>query len=383
MNHPPFEHLYIHVGVEKTGTTSIQRFMDENREMLEAHGYLYPRTFAVGKNTLLAALLAHDHRQNPHFRAAILRYGPDHRTFRTRVSAELRDEIQATPARRLVLSSEFLACQGDLEAVVRFCRDLAAEVTAVVYLREQASMIASLRSTAIKGGSTEELDAERFLSASRNSGGVRSRLDYREIVSALEAAFGDQLAVRTFDAARRERGGIVGNFLEVLDLDELVPPEATALANPSLSLAASRLLLAVNHRLPTFVEGERNRARDRLLRDLDVLDDRDVYGRYTLDDEVVTRIIDRYAESNEWVRQRHFPERASLFPHYVPGRPVVDDPDAPLELASRLLAHSYTTIHELTVSSRAESPQVVQPGIRPGAFARLLGRFAPNRGGPK
>lgn len=34
--------LYLHVGTRKTGTTSLQHFLYNNRELLEAQGYLYP-----------------------------------------------------------------------------------------------------------------------------------------------------------------------------------------------------------------------------------------------------------------------------------------------------------------------------------------------------
>ena len=37
--------IYLHIGVSKTGTTSIQRFLYKNRELLKDKGILYPCPF--------------------------------------------------------------------------------------------------------------------------------------------------------------------------------------------------------------------------------------------------------------------------------------------------------------------------------------------------
>ncbi|HHY1340405.1 TPA: hypothetical protein ACV09T_001846, partial [Campylobacter jejuni] len=36
---------YIHIGTPKTGTTSIQKFLTLNREILKQNGYYYPNAF--------------------------------------------------------------------------------------------------------------------------------------------------------------------------------------------------------------------------------------------------------------------------------------------------------------------------------------------------
>ena len=55
-----FETLYLHVGIEKTGTTSIQKSLDQNREALLELGYCYPKQFSVGLNSHLAAMFLKD-----------------------------------------------------------------------------------------------------------------------------------------------------------------------------------------------------------------------------------------------------------------------------------------------------------------------------------
>ena len=36
--------LYLHIGTPKTATSSIQKFLDENKETLEKHGYCFPES---------------------------------------------------------------------------------------------------------------------------------------------------------------------------------------------------------------------------------------------------------------------------------------------------------------------------------------------------
>lgn len=39
---------YLHIGTEKTGTTTIQTFLSSNRLLLQKYGYIFPKT--IGSN---------------------------------------------------------------------------------------------------------------------------------------------------------------------------------------------------------------------------------------------------------------------------------------------------------------------------------------------
>ena len=51
--------LYLHIGMPKTGTTSIQTFCELNRELLKEMGYWYPESIHKYKNVSI--------RRNGHF----------------------------------------------------------------------------------------------------------------------------------------------------------------------------------------------------------------------------------------------------------------------------------------------------------------------------
>ena len=68
-----FKKVFLHIGLEKTGTTSIQRALDIHREKLAELGYFYPKATAVGKNVLLAAMFNPDLTSRPTIKVAVER----------------------------------------------------------------------------------------------------------------------------------------------------------------------------------------------------------------------------------------------------------------------------------------------------------------------
>ena len=51
--------LYLHIGTTKTATTSIQRFLEQNNEVLKTKGYIYPASQHTYQNV--------NARRNGHF----------------------------------------------------------------------------------------------------------------------------------------------------------------------------------------------------------------------------------------------------------------------------------------------------------------------------
>lgn len=52
--------IFLHIGAEKTGTSSVQRFFSRNREALKAAGYLYPASAGNENHMALAAAAQND-----------------------------------------------------------------------------------------------------------------------------------------------------------------------------------------------------------------------------------------------------------------------------------------------------------------------------------
>lgn len=142
---------YLHIGMPKTGTTSIQHALAKARPQLARHGLVYPGT-------------APDHAD---LMAEFHRAGPDHFVFRQRgwdaekataaCAALLRDidDLSRRPSRPdLILSSEFLINMRPRWArkLKRYFRDRGYRVRIVCYVRHPMSQISSEIQQGVKDG---------------------------------------------------------------------------------------------------------------------------------------------------------------------------------------------------------------------------------------
>lgn len=201
--------VILHIGAEKTGTTSIQEFLVLNRSALESAGVCFSRAF--GGRTHLKVTLAS---VNPE--RAILRQPryaamkKDLTAFRERVRLELERDVQKSGASRLLLSSEHMHSQlHTAEELLRLKSLLpAAEaVTIVFYVRRQDRTAVSLYSTALKAG------GKRAAFSFDSTRGRAPRYDYAAAFKLWASVFGAQaMRVRIFDRAEMLEGDLLKDF---------------------------------------------------------------------------------------------------------------------------------------------------------------------------
>lgn len=211
--------LTLHIGTEKTATTTIQHFLLHNQALLADQGIALSAVGGRGNNRKLAAFCqprngaddfwAHHNLPNAAARDRFFEgYGEE-------LAAEFAEA--ATWADQLVLSSEhFHSRLRDAAAVTRL-RDLVAphvsEIRVLCYVREQSATVKSLYSTAVKSGMVVGFDAFSSQCAPGNP-----RYDY-EMTGALWASvFGeDAVEFRLFDRDSLLEGDICADFLNAVD----------------------------------------------------------------------------------------------------------------------------------------------------------------------
>ena len=155
----PRRRLWIHAGLHKTGTTSLQSFLIQNRAALAERGILYPQAGTnryLDGNHNLAWELTGDHRFE----------------LDTGGVAEAIDQMAAHPGDAILSSEDF---ETLLHQPARFAPLLRAaelrghEVRVLVYLRHQADYLASLLVEAAKHGAAPqpEVAVEEILRSGR------------------------------------------------------------------------------------------------------------------------------------------------------------------------------------------------------------------------
>ena len=335
-----FKKLYLHLGLEKTGTTSIQKALNQHRDQLERLGYYYPRQFAVGLNTLLAAMFVTDPMDRPNFRIYINKHGGTQDKHIQAMNIQLSKELETVKTDNLLLSSEFLATDTDFPKLKNWCDQLAYETQIIIYIREQCSFYLSRQSTMIKGGGTK--DDAIILKSKRD---LPSSMNFKAVLSRLETAFPGKISVRIFNKDILFRGDAIQDFFKTIGLGDLGANFTLPRANESLSLIGTEFLLLANQQIPLEREGQRNLARDQMIHDMGVLDSGSEFGKNTLSSEEVDVIQAMFKDGNEAVRAKYFPEMKTLFPAYQPGDQGSVSKDDVFKYSVKLLEKAYTALY--------------------------------------
>lgn len=215
--------LVIHIGMHKTGTTTIQRALAKSRERLAAQGVVYPR---IGPRAGHHALVAQWVALPSAFRVS---GGPD-------PVWRWLDATHARGDRTVILSSEKFCCgrAGARIDMAALCARAARfdRVEVVCALRDQASLVQAFY-----------IETARHRSPGRFGDFVRTALDegfagnlwldYGRLYEHLRTGFApDEIRFVSFDVMRAHPGGVLGHFLAT------VIPEVAAETVAPLSEAA-------------------------------------------------------------------------------------------------------------------------------------------------
>jgi hypothetical protein len=247
---------YLHLGLPKTGTTTIQWALYRSREAMLTAGFLYPDA-SVNHSMPLKAMFSADQRV-----AAMgwMRGGVKGQT-REAIAADARAKFGAALATpgwtRLVLSAEgvsTLSAEG-LRDVRDWLREHCDEVIVIVCLRQPYDWRLSVIQQHLKSGATIANEIKMF--------GAPGTL--RQTVDRMRQAFGaENLRFLVFEEMLAHKGKLPGAFAEAIGL----PPEVIKLSkgrhlNPSMSLRACLVLDRLNQKVPLFVDGKVNPWRSR------------------------------------------------------------------------------------------------------------------------
>ena len=241
----PRPDLLLHVGMEKTGSTSIQAFLEANRPALAARGVLYPDGLGRPARPMVALSVPHARatgdwggvrpEERPHLEAAFDGLFADAASF-----ARAMDAVASGGARRVVLSSEVLwpALAGGgpgARAIGADLRRRFGAITVVAVLRRPDRHLASLHAQGAKAGHPVDVDAalrspppaHRFADALRRIG----------------ALLGARIVAIPFERARLPGGDVVAAFRDAAGWTAeglAMPPRAE---NPSLDAAHVEAML--------------------------------------------------------------------------------------------------------------------------------------------
>lgn len=147
-------HVIVHIGTYKTGSTSIQNWLQVNADRLAQDGIYYSRVFAGSNARKIAVYAADLDVSNSSFRHFGIFSADQHEHLRRETADALRADIAAARGRgcdRYVISSEYLSNGLTTVPAVERLRALlyehADQVTVLCFLRPQVDLLVSRLAT--------------------------------------------------------------------------------------------------------------------------------------------------------------------------------------------------------------------------------------------
>lgn len=294
-NGPDEVEVVLHIGSDKTGTTSIQQLLRRNRGLLADRGILYPRSPGRVRHAALGLYARPDDvlvETRDYLRGDL----PEPAVFRRRLRRRLAREVTESGTSKVVLSDEALyrMAPDSITRLGGLLAEIGTRVRLVVYLRRQDDHLVSRYQQAIKVGEVLPLDAWalRDFSNLYDFAGM-----LRKWQETLEPA---ELVVRPFERTRFPGGSLEQDFVDAAGLDvPLTDLHPVRLRNESLGVEGVEVLRILNlHRIQDL--GMKtwqisNRAYVRALRDTAT------GPQVTLPESDLDRFMAQWADSNRRV----------------------------------------------------------------------------------
>lgn len=245
---------FIHAGMPKTGTSSIQQFLSEHYEQLIEHQVLYPHAGRQSEHTS----------QHHAFFLSFLRGVPTPfvKPYQARYDPEIYanqifGEARQFDANKIVLSSEYLSSEVYELAFLREIKNSLAfcdTIYPVLVLRRPSSFVVSLYNQRIKGFRKATTSASSFLEEMRE----RNVLDFDQRIRNFEEVFGEENVIVLWYEYINDN--IISHFLKILGVEMSPILNPSSRVNSSVDWPTLQAYRMANH-LP------RGRARARRLVD--------------------------------------------------------------------------------------------------------------------
>lgn len=299
--------LVLHIGMTKTGSTSIQHFLREHREALAARGWLYPRTPGKSRHLRLGFFVKSDDELSRTGAWVTGDYPPPD-VFRRRFPRRLAAEVSESGLEHAILSEEFLWQAVRLSSVRELIAPIARRTRVVVYLRRQDDHLVSSYQQSVRGGNTQRIDV---FAASRARA---ASYDYAARLAAWQREVGpDELVVRRFGSAHFVDGSLYQDFLSAAGVDVVAEELGTpARRNESLDADAVEFVRIYNlHRIENEGLTPARVRNGRVSQLLAAMPDQG--PTLTVPPSVLDDVMARVAESNRAVARDHLGLVGDLF----------------------------------------------------------------------
>ena len=333
---------FLHIGTEKTATTTLQEFFNINRSKLLDNGFIYTKSAGKTNNRSLPIVAYNLDRRDDCTKRFGLNTNEKLLNYQNRTITNLKKEISSICKKHssdsLILSSEHIQSRltdiNELKRLKEIIYSLGvSDIYVIIYLRRPAEIANSLHSTAIKAGwSIKSPPSVTVTNFHKTKFSIIS--SHQATLEKFGAVFGESnLIPRLFDKQEFENGNIIDDILKVMEIPEssfIIPDNL----NESLSALGVELICRLNETIPAWVGNKQNPIRVCLLKFM-----KELYAgeKYVMPTALFKEYDLFFKESNEWVRENYFPTKKKLFNDKVPNESSSTLETKELSIIARLI----------------------------------------------
>lgn len=334
--------IFLHIGMGKTGSTTLQTFLRDNSEALRNAGATFSEVSRSRNHRALAVCAMDDGRIDNTKRAKKLTEPKALHLYRADIEDEIRAEANNLEKEaNIIFSSEQLTRLKNENELERLKGLLSLygphRIKVVCYLRRQDSYMVSAFSQIIKGGGQLDFTYKTCMKKIKDT-------DYQVFLEPWANSFGvENVIVRPFEKLQMFGGDIITDFLNLIDVElDLNNCRFPRIQNQSLDARALTLLSRLNRHLPRFGAGAKSRVRPAIVRALEEMSDGPKIRFGSAD---VARIGRHFSASNAYVAKTYLGRNDGVL---FLEAPIADDQIAPsisdddaYEMIANLLANIY------------------------------------------
>ncbi len=297
--------IILHVGTEKTGTTSIQSLLRTSYNTLAKNGVLFPQSIGEPCHIHLTACALGGEPNHPIRNLLGLTNADDFKDFVEKTKTGLKNEIEINKAEVLLISDEHINVHlskiESLGAFKTLCEEFGDIKSVVIYLRRQDEFRLSLFSEAVKAGNLTSFELDNPLPVFEK---LPYRLDYLAVLDNLSEVFGiDKIVTRKYNRGSFPSDDICIDFLDAtgITLGDYIPIQSVK--NRTIDGRIIKLLGLISTSIKRL---NKNRAEDLLKLIISNCEKIFTGPGPTLAKEAHVRFQEQFHDRNKTIKEKYF-----------------------------------------------------------------------------
>lgn len=351
--------IILHVGTEKTGSTSIQSMLSDSYSELIASQTLFPSSLGAPGHIHFTACALANKPLHPIRNLLSLKDNNAFNEFVSETKIRLKQEISVARPSKIIISDEHIAPhlsdKETLLALKNMCSEFGEVTSVIIYLREQDDFRLSLFSEAVKSGNLKGFDPLQPLPIFHD---IPYRLDYLAILNNLSSVFGKHLIFpRIYDRNLFPDMNVCADFINICGINLTIPYDSKPEQNKSIDARVIKHLAYISSFLNNLNYNWSEKLRQTIIRNC-----RSIFSGpgVILSTEAHINYMRQFSAKNDLIQEAYFnaPENGRhLFPQRYMNRAEISPvyPDCSISWLKLTINYFIGIFNNHTVKKKPDS----------------------------